>query len=479
MPYSSSQYCATAAWSEVPSKDSLDTARQVLRFSIPGSVLLLHGLACYFIFRACQHVSFAEASVPVRENIGALVAILATIPIGFVVYQMYYLSYIPVVRLWPRGWRGRTVRADRGWQILKGFSPGQIETLEKIFGEAIDLTEPHDFVPRARPWYRHPVQKLRRMLGLLEIKSDIEDIEERRKLYERRWYYNWDILRAILDITGSISGSSQIKSEYTTLSDIYHSLGAARTAVALSWTMVVLLVASDFERWQGELVGSLVGVLVISTLTLFLYFVLHTARRRTWKSASASLRLGLRWFFLKYADEIGSGLDDGSGSIAESLRTSLQNFREKAADAVPGRGTADPPAYGGRGLARTVVPASMRSRNSVGAVAGAVIALIALALTAQVAGALDDGGASTMSLTNLTLLIPGALGCLVGFYYARKPQRSDDRSAFWGLVSAATGAYTTILAAILIWQPSLRDASIAILASCSALALAAFLGGRR
>jgi hypothetical protein len=459
----------------------MDTARQILRFSIPGSVLLLHALGCYFLFRGCQGVSFAEASEPVTENIGALVAILATVPIGFVVYQAYYLSYTPVVRLWPLEWGGRIVRADRGWQILRGFDPAQIETLEKIFGDTIEVDEPHDFVPRCGPWYRHPVHKVKRMLGLLEIKGQLTEVtmdkRERQKEYEHRWFFNWDVLRAILDISASVSGSTQIKSEYTTLSDIYHALGATRTAIAWGWVIAMVVALSHRGRIEDGLLGSALGLIVTLAVTLALYLVLHTSRRRTWKSAAASLRLGLRWFFLKYADELGSGLSDET--LSESLRTSLRNLREKAVDAVPSRNS-DLESADATGqespfkLAPTGPP-----RQSWWAIGLAITGVLALAFAVKLTGAQEAGLNPDHRWVSLVLLAPAVIGCFAGFFYARAPEHSGDRAAGWNLFATTTGAFATIFGGILILNPSLPGGLAIVLGVCALLALAARLGGSR
>lgn len=290
----------------------MDAARQIIRFSIPGSILLLHAIGCYFISRRLQGVDFVEASEPLRENIGAFAAVLATIPIGFVVFQGYYFSYEPVVTILPgRRWGGRFVRADRGARILGSLEESQIKSLETIFDTDICTQEPYDKVPAPEgPWYQSPLQRAQHLLHMLQLDDEFEqigDLKERREAYEGRWYANWDVLRAILDIAGSIPGAAQVKTEYTVLSDIYHSLGAARTAVMWGWGVVIFLALTHVGRLADRPFGTLASLAAITLLTAILYFMLHTARRRTWKSASASLRFGLRWLFWRHAQEFVSG----------------------------------------------------------------------------------------------------------------------------------------------------------------------------
>lgn len=338
----------------------MDTARQILRFSIPGSILLLHGLACYFIYRRFQGVTFVDASTAVKENIGALVAVLATIPIGFVVYQAYYFSYAPVVRIWPGSWKGRFVRADRGWRILSSLEPSQVGALEAIFNVDIDVEEPYEVVADPKHWYRNPRQKLQHSLRMLELTGRMREKpmvgDQRKRAYERRWYANWDVLRSILDIAGTIPGSSQIKTEYTVLSDLYHALGAARTAVVSAWSLVLVLAVTHLGRIGDNWWRSFGGAIAISVITWTLYFILHAARRRTWKSASSSLRLGLRWLFWRYAGEFvpddgkrssaferdlaGTAIEEANeemqdgNRIRDALRSRAERLRERAKDTV-------------------------------------------------------------------------------------------------------------------------------------------------
>lgn len=284
----------------------MDTARQVLRFSIPGSLLILWAIACFLIFRRAQGVSFLESSTLIRDNIGALVAVLATIPIGFVVYQAYYFGYGPVVRVWPLPWGGRFVRLDRGSQILHHLEPDQVAALNEIFKANLDVSKPYDRVRNPGWWFAHPRRKFYFWAGKLKLNQNwlgSEDKDERRRCYERRWHENWDVLRAVLDISGSIRGSGQIKHEYTILSDLYHALGASRKAITFGWLAIVLLAIVHFGRIENNYPGSLKGLAVITVLTALVNSALYRTRRRTWKSAAASLQFSLRWLFSVHADE--------------------------------------------------------------------------------------------------------------------------------------------------------------------------------
>ena len=269
----------------------MDSARQVLRFSIPGSVLLLHGLICYLLYQRFQGVAFIDASALIRTNVTALIAVVATIPTGFVVYQLYYFRYVPVLKIWLRPWGGRFVRMDRGGQILRTLDSAQLRQLEDIFQCQIDREQIHKIVPKEGS----PFERLMYAMGVLEVdgKTKALEMKERQSAYEKRWYTHWDVLRSAIDI--SALTIKELKADYTSLSDIYHSLGAARTAVTTAWAGVCLIAISHAVRGLDSIHGVLIGVFLISALTSALWFVLHVARGRTWRTASASLQLGLRW----------------------------------------------------------------------------------------------------------------------------------------------------------------------------------------
>lgn len=282
----------------------MNTARQIIRFSIPGSIFLLHAAVCYLIYRRVQGVSFVTSSAPIQENLAAAIAIAATIPVGFIIYQLYYFTYEPVLRIWPLAWGGRFVRRDRGWQILQTLDQQQLKALEGILGCVIDPEEPHSVVQRKGSVFH----QLMHLSGVLEIDGPRKELpmdnKARQSAYEHVWYTHWDALRATVDIAGSYTVSEQVKSEYTTLSDIYHSLGAARTAVLCAWFGVFLLAASHVGRLANSPGAALGGFVLITGITVIIYLVFHVARGRTWRSAAASLTFGLQWFHWRHGHEL-------------------------------------------------------------------------------------------------------------------------------------------------------------------------------
>src|SRR6478735_6636272 len=119
----------------------MDTARQVLRFSIPGSVTLMLGTAFLIISRLLQGDSWDGIASAVRGNVSAVIAIFASIPLGFLIYQVYYSTYRAFVWPWPWRWGRRHlwVRVDRGAQVLEDLPEHQLQRIKDTFGKKLEV----------------------------------------------------------------------------------------------------------------------------------------------------------------------------------------------------------------------------------------------------------------------------------------------------------------------------------------------------
>jgi hypothetical protein len=293
----------------------MDVGRQLFRFSIPGSIFLLWAVAGAVLIRLITGASLASTTAPLRENVAALTALVATIPVGFLLYQAYYVLYRPLLLNWPMVWYGRWIRIDRASQILCRFQENQIQALRDLFDVPLDITKPHER-EAARPL---------RWLRLLKLSGDYlarhKSDTEARATYSNRWYDNWDVLRAIIDISEASEATRGIKREYVHLSDIYHALGATRTAIWAGWFTSVGVTAAATAH-LGEPWGNwTIGVLAFAVPTTAILIVLHQTRRQTWISASKSLYYQLRWVFDNHPNlfEPVSG-DPDTGAISRLRR---------------------------------------------------------------------------------------------------------------------------------------------------------------
>lgn len=412
----------------------MDTARQILRFSIPGSIavalsVLLGGVVAVILGSATAN----ELLNSLAQNVSALIAVAAAIPLGFVLYQIYYLTYRGYVwMLFLRPFVSvdkRWVRKDRGGEILNIMKDRELRQAAELFEvkldssyelrkyptlETIDVTVPHtswlgkvsgvrvlrreywDWV--ADPSYRPRVAnsgESRQMVGSVEEQPTDEaradgpkadyifgdegtdgspsettraeavknmpkkrrsemaglkdnplafrlleahdnfiyaerdaklkiprDANKKKRLkieaervyreYDGRWQRNWAVMRSLIEVASMKDEGKPMRSEYTLLSDIYHALGACRTAVELSWVLslgVLLACASFGQIASDQQLLRIAGAIAVPLVAAFALFALfHKTRRATWNSAQLSLEMSLNAIFRKYPDLLVRGV---------------------------------------------------------------------------------------------------------------------------------------------------------------------------
>lgn len=274
----------------------MDTARQVLRFSIPGSITLLLVAGFLVLGRLLQGDSWDAVGQAVKENVSAVVAIFAAIPIGFIIYQIYYATYRAVVWPWrPRPWSSgeRWVRIDRGAQVLSKLPPEQLDHIKALFGVKLDL---NPILTPEETWLgkRAHAYRLREEF-VTEAKANAQE------RYRDRWQENWNVVRALVEISDGSDVGGAIRSEYTTLSDIYHALGACRAGAQLAWIVSAVACISYIVDGQGVW-NSLLTMAITLFVTLIVFWVFHRARGHTWVSAQESLKFGLTALFKRQPD---------------------------------------------------------------------------------------------------------------------------------------------------------------------------------
>jgi hypothetical protein len=279
----------------------MDTARQVLRFSIPGSITLLLVTGFLVLGRLLQHDSWDGIAAALRDNVSAAVAIFAAIPLGFVIYQIYYSTYRAFVWPWPWPWASdeHWVRIDRGAQILSRLPADQLGRIEETFGVKLHFD---GILKRSDSWVGSRAHAYELRSEFIEAAKN-EHVNPHDR-YRRRWQLNWNVVRALVEISDSGEIGGAIKSEYTILSDLYHALGACRTGVQLAWATSTL--AAIGYVIAGESVTG--AVLTIAATTLFaaiLFWVFHRTRGNTWSSAQAALALGLTGLFKRQPELLG------------------------------------------------------------------------------------------------------------------------------------------------------------------------------
>lgn len=232
-------------------------------------------------------------------------AIAASIPIGFILYQIYYWRYSP--HLW-----GTLVSRDRGRDALSGLSPELLNRLRTLFDARLDLRRHHQSVDW---WPARKLHLLRLDEGLLRERyktcdTDVpeptsgddetafheRDDRSPRRIYRDNWYENWDVFCAVLDLVATRGKAPAVRQNFATLYEIYHALGASRVAIALGpGIAAVYAAAAHWNKVQQHLEASLIALFLVMSLVCGLTYVIHRARLSTWKSAVQKVRLDLRW----------------------------------------------------------------------------------------------------------------------------------------------------------------------------------------
>lgn len=259
----------------------MDAARQVVRWSTPGWILIL----TFSCFQALTQI--VQGSTPMQllssEAIkgisAASVALLVTagIPLGFLVYQIYYAWYGNVLPLY-------LVNMDRGADVLESLP-------EEVCGEISRVT---GRTPSLEPMYDElPVRFLRFPLRRLKRENRNNDGKER---YETKLQSNWEIIRAYLNYVCFSKNCFELKQEVTTLADIYHGIGATRMALFLSCGLH-LIYNAYLATTKRVPIGwiDLFAILLPYVLAFILFRVLERTRTHTLVSLLSILKSIFFW----------------------------------------------------------------------------------------------------------------------------------------------------------------------------------------
>lgn len=270
----------------------METPRQILRYSIPGSVFLLMAGIFAIVSQLVRtmlatHVSNVnrDAALSVaRDTLAGLPelsmqflvgAIAATIPLGFILYQFYYFA--KVVRI------VNIVRVDRGEMVLhRLWDEGVLGQLSADTGWMLQPTFHMLKGPLNRP----------RLISFRRLKPGSTKAD--RLEYRLRIANNLHGLKYVVDRASANPQGAELKREYTTLSDIYHALGASRAAV--------LLAGAGYGFHQGVsalILGrswtvALPSVLIAAAIAIGVALIFSVTRGQTWGTLAALLEMGIR-----------------------------------------------------------------------------------------------------------------------------------------------------------------------------------------
>lgn len=223
----------------------MGSARQLVRWSLPGLVMVLNVCTLHAgwiaIFDGRSPSSFiSSATAP------ALIALVAGgLPAGFLLYQLYLSLYRPVggprFREW---WFPLYYRRDRGGSVLALYCDryrGNMDLLRSIdaAGENVEAAERRI----AAPQFRNLLGVLMQPTEHLDVAAASSDppgnspawkCKRCAQIYTDRCAENWTLLQSLIDYCSGVKGHRWLKLEYTSGSDLYHAMGAAQTAVIVS-----------------------------------------------------------------------------------------------------------------------------------------------------------------------------------------------------------------------------------------------------
>lgn len=312
----------------------MDNARQVVRWSIPGLVLVLELAVFAAVLRLAEGhdpLGVAEAA----SATAAMLTLLAGVPLGFLLYQLYFRNYRPfgysVLLMLRYAWTAPTeylrrilgkqswddtkkravqryvfVRTDRGAAVLDAYLKrgGRPELVAHVWPhEHPSFGDIKSSIETVTEEEQSFTRFLRNSFAVLKLRQqEHKDCEAAwnaticdkcRKDYQERCTRHWSIVVSMLDFTCGFHNAGAIKHEYTSGSDIYHALGAARTGIVGAWYAslgYLVLVA------QPPILVGLTDGLLISALAFVQYKVLSSARRQAFDNLVARVSAGLALF---------------------------------------------------------------------------------------------------------------------------------------------------------------------------------------
>lgn len=216
----------------------MDSGRQIVRWSIPGYVFVINILVLAALWAAVLEGRSLFPAIAAIGGAGVVAVAVGGVPVGFLIYQLYYFRYKAYGGLPPF----RFYRRDRGARILAEYRRlgGSDEVLAWVDGEP----DPHHITQRlaVNPRLKRVALVLLRPTQHLAgcqyhkqiLRSQPINCRECRRLYSKRFALNWTTVQSLIDYASASEERAWIKSEYTVGSDLYHALGAARTALMSS-----------------------------------------------------------------------------------------------------------------------------------------------------------------------------------------------------------------------------------------------------
>jgi hypothetical protein len=282
----------------------------VVRWTIPGAILVLTVGLCQLIFLAAVGVSKGHG---IEVDVGgaqAVLAFFAGIPLGFLVFQLYFWLWDSVT---PRIFF-LTPPIDRGAYLVGAIDPADRRLLAPevaraigdVFGVANRDIEA--CLRRKAPTRVSLVESLR----LWRPQHARERLRERirREGYAARRRVHWSIAKYLINYVAGGQAGKVLRAEYMSFNDIYHSLGASMTALVIGTSSFVVYKGIADWRFVAHHRGPALGAVVVIAAGLWTTWkVLKYTRLRTHQLLLDGLAVGIRSALVSRESDANEGTE--------------------------------------------------------------------------------------------------------------------------------------------------------------------------
>lgn len=253
----------------------MDTARQLIRWGLPGWLLILYVvlyIAIGFIFHGrLEDLSLQESRFFFQTGESLLTLGALAIPGGFIIYQIYYATYwhFPL----PFFLHSLNDPGDRGLDILKKVQ----ETDWRVI-----LNDGLQYPPNTSVDFYNQAplsETIDDEYGAYQLKYFGIRFKDRRIM--SRYQHNWDFKDTVWYLCLLNLGNDEIakflQHRLQFLADIYHSLGACQITVGLSCAFYLFLILLkpdaflDTERGADSVLATVIAVILITGASYFLF----------------------------------------------------------------------------------------------------------------------------------------------------------------------------------------------------------------
>lgn len=272
----------------------MDSARQVIRWSMPGWVFLFWLAAFQLIQNICVFGSVAAAmehSALSQLTTGAAAILIGSgVPLGFLIYQLYYHAYDHWMPL-------SLAPQDRGGDILRCL-PCDVQTKLKTYEPSLDIDEmcepssiallPIIFGPR-----------------LPRLKANFRN-RSGKSSYRKNRQVNFEVIRFYLNVISTEVKSDNFRQEYTNLSDIYNAIGASRIALICSSILYVFYNFFSPVHLHALSARYMYPLIINGAIFILALRVMQSRRTRTGIACQAILSHTTNWYIFEKKDALKS-----------------------------------------------------------------------------------------------------------------------------------------------------------------------------